>query len=172
MKPHRHDVFCSLTKTHSPSPLLLHLETRGAPFCHIGADAAAGTHRRLYVEDELGMEFTTTMENDKDENDGEDEIEWQTEIQSQQEKGRGREIVIIVEPSVTVAAARRRCYSPLLSLVSSPLQREVGREEIVSLSLSLSLPSPSTQTSGAVAATVTAAVLAESTHLILRFALD
>ncbi|KAI9196612.1 hypothetical protein LWI28_025428 [Acer negundo] len=57
-------------------------ETRGAPFCHIGADVAVGTHRRLYVEDELGMKFTTTMENDEDENDGEDEIERQTEIQS------------------------------------------------------------------------------------------
>ncbi|KAI9162533.1 hypothetical protein LWI28_028293 [Acer negundo] len=58
-------------------------ETRGAPFCHVGADAAAGMHRRLYVEDELGMEFTTTTENDEDENDGEDEIERQIEIQSQ-----------------------------------------------------------------------------------------
>ncbi|KAI9198612.1 hypothetical protein LWI28_019049 [Acer negundo] len=35
----------------------LQRETRGTPFCHVGADAAAGTHRRLYVEDELGMKF-------------------------------------------------------------------------------------------------------------------
>ncbi|KAI9197853.1 hypothetical protein LWI28_005555 [Acer negundo] len=69
-------------------------ETRGVPFCHVGADAATGTHRRLYVEDKLGMKFTTTMENDEDENDGEDKIERQTEIQSQQWK-RETQIFII-----------------------------------------------------------------------------
>ncbi|KAI9185832.1 hypothetical protein LWI28_011143 [Acer negundo] len=44
------------------------METHEAPFCHVEVDAAMGTHRRLYVKDELGMEFTTTMENDEDEN--------------------------------------------------------------------------------------------------------
>ncbi|KAI9190976.1 hypothetical protein LWI28_001634 [Acer negundo] len=86
------------------------------------------------------------------------------------EKERGREIVVIVEPPIVVVAARRRCYSPSLMFMSSPLQREVGREEITSPSLPS--PSPSTRTSGAVVATASATVLTESTHLILKFALD
>ncbi|KAI9169770.1 hypothetical protein LWI28_017379 [Acer negundo] len=83
-------------------------ETHGAPFCHVGVDAVAGKHRRLYVEDELGMEFTTTMENDEDENDGEDEIERQTEIQSQQWK-RETQIFIIETTSFPFFPPRCIC---------------------------------------------------------------
>ncbi|KAI9182432.1 hypothetical protein LWI28_025316 [Acer negundo] len=79
----RSDEKLQLTTVHnihsqdlSPKEIpLFSMETRGTPFCHVGADAAAETHRRLYIEDELGMKFTTTIENDEDENNGEDKIE-------------------------------------------------------------------------------------------------